>query len=87
MKSQVLSALANPVRLKLIICLSRGSKNVTELIGSCGLSQSAVSQHLEKLRTAGLVTTNRGGKEIYYALKDKETAKVGLVLQNFLKEV
>ncbi|MCL4398090.1 metalloregulator ArsR/SmtB family transcription factor [Patescibacteria group bacterium] len=86
MKSSVLSALTNPVRLKLISCLSKGSKNVTELIGNCGLSQSAVSQHLEKLRGAGLVKTRRDGKEIYYQLTSKKTAKVSYLLQKYLTE-
>ncbi len=86
MQAPVLSALANPVRLKLITCLSRGSKNVTQLIENCGLGQSAVSQHLEKLRRAGLVSTKRDGKEIFYELKDRRTAKISYLLQKYLHE-
>lgn len=87
MTSTVLSALANPVRLQLLICLSDGDKNVTELIGNCDLSQSAVSQHLEKLRSAGLVTTKRDGKEIYYQLIDKRTAKMSKTLLQFAEDI
>ncbi|MCL5019208.1 MAG: metalloregulator ArsR/SmtB family transcription factor [Patescibacteria group bacterium] len=87
MKSTVLSSFSNLVRLQLITCLSIGEKNVTQLIGNCGLSQSAVSQHLEKLRRAGLVTTRREGKEIYYKLTYPKAARVSSELQTFLKEI
>ncbi len=86
MKGLALKAFANPVRIKLLTCLAKGPKNVTELIGNCGLSQSAVSQHLEKLRLAGLVSSRKEGKEVFYQLKSKKTAKISYLLQNFLKE-
>lgn len=83
----VLSSLANTTRLQLLICLSEGEKNVSQLIGKCGLSQSAVSQHLEKLRKAGLVATRRDGKEIYYTLTHPHTTQVSKQLLSFINEV
>jgi ArsR family transcriptional regulator len=87
METTVLSAFSNKVRLQLLICLSKGNKNVTQLIGNCGLSQSAVSQHLEKLRSAGIVNTKRDGKEIIYSLTYPKAAKISTDLMNFAKEV
>jgi ArsR family transcriptional regulator len=87
MKSKVLSSLANEVRLKLILCLSKGEKNVTQLIGKCGLSQSAVSQHLEKLRESGLVKTRKEGKEIFYSLTYLKSVDVSQTLLAFTQEV
>lgn len=87
MKSDILSVFANPARLKLLACLEHGKKNVTELIDNCGLSQSAVSQHLEKLRSAKIVSTERNGKEIVYKLKSKKSAKIAKELIEFEKEV
>ncbi len=83
----VLSALSNEVRLKLIMCLSHGERNVTELIGNCGLSQSAVSQHLKKLRQAGLVQTYKEGKEINYRLTDRNVSELSQQLLTFIQEV
>lgn len=80
----VLSAISNKTRLKLIICLSEGEKNVTQLISKCTLSQSAVSQHLEKLRIVELVTARKMGKEVYYSLKDPKTAEICQRLLKFL---
>lgn len=87
MKVNVLSAFSNLIRLQLITCLSRGEKNVTQLINTCKLSQSAVSQHLEKLRLSGLVTTRREGKEIYYKLLYPKASKLSSDLQLLIKEV
>ncbi|MBP9719199.1 MAG: winged helix-turn-helix transcriptional regulator [Candidatus Levybacteria bacterium] len=87
MQSKVLSAFSNIVRLKLILCLSNGDKNVTQLIKNCGLSQSAVSQHLEKLRNAGLVTTKKEGKEIYYMLIYPEAITLSKDLLTFVTKI
>ncbi|MDO8269605.1 MAG: metalloregulator ArsR/SmtB family transcription factor [Candidatus Levybacteria bacterium] len=87
MESLILSSLANHTRLKLLICLSESEKNVTQLIGNCGLSQSAVSQHLEKLRNAGLVTTKKIGKEVYYSLTHSKTGSLSKKILSFIEEV
>ena len=87
MKSNILSIFSSHARLKILICLGQGEKNVTELIGHCGVSQSAVSQHLEKLRVAKFVSTRRDGKEIFYKLNFKKSAEISKVLMKFVKEV
>lgn len=86
MQSTVLSSFTNETRLKLLLCLYQGEKNVTQLIGNCGLSQSAVSQHLEKLRHSGLVATRRDGKEIYYRLTNPKAAQISKQLLSFIQE-
>ncbi|MCL4367108.1 metalloregulator ArsR/SmtB family transcription factor [Patescibacteria group bacterium] len=87
MTDDVLASLANPIRLQLITCLSQGEKNVSQLIVNCGLSQSAVSQHLEKLRKSGLLTWRREGKQVYYQLSYPQLAKISQDLQEFIQEV
>lgn len=87
MSYDLYSAIGNGVRVKLLLCLRRKAKSVTELIETCGLSQSAVSQHLAKLKSAGLVTTDRSGKQIRYSLKYKKAAYVCKSLLELEKEV
>ena len=82
MNDKKIYAFSNPVRLKLLCCLEKKSSNVNELIDNCGLAQSAVSQHLMKLRKAGLVKTNRRGKYIYYSLVDKKSGQLASNLYN-----
>lgn len=84
MKYSVISAICNPVRLKLIRCLSGRSKNVQELIRNCGMSQSAISQHLLKLKKSGLVKDEKEGKYVYYSLTNRKAAKLAEMIQNFV---
>ena len=84
METKIIYAFSNPVRLKLLCCLNQKSSNVEELIKSCGLAQSAVSQHLAKLKKANLVKTDKRGRFIYYSLANKE---VGEFANQFYKYV
>ncbi len=72
MQSDVYTALGNPTRVKLLQCLGEKPKSVTELINSCGLSQSAVSQHLAKLKEAGLVVARKEGQVVWYTVKSPQ---------------
>ena len=68
--SALLKALANEKRLMIVCLLSKGEKNVGELEQVIGLSQSALSQHLARLRRDGVVETRREAQTIYYTIKD-----------------
>ncbi len=68
----LLKQLANANRLVVLCQLVDGEKTVGELAESVGLSQSALSQHLAKLREAGLVESDRRGQMIYYRISSME---------------
>jgi DNA-binding transcriptional ArsR family regulator len=74
--AELLAAMANPRRLMVLCKLLDGEKSVNALAGSIGLSQSALSQHLAKLRERGLVTTRRDAQTIYYGLASREVRGV-----------
>lgn len=61
----MLRALANPSRLMILCNLVQGEKIVGELNADLALSQSALSQHLARLRKDGLVATHRESQHIY----------------------
>ena len=67
----VLRALANERRL-MIVCklVEWGEANVTTLAAAVGLSQSALSQHLAKMREEGIVATRRESQLIWYRIAD-----------------
>lgn len=67
----VLRALANERRL-LILCklFEWGEANVNSLADAVGLSQSALSQHLTKMREEGLVTYRRESQTLWYRIAD-----------------
>ena len=64
--AQVLKAMASETRLKIMCALSAGEQPVNALADMTGQSQSVVSQHLAKLRAAGLVDSRREGQTIFY---------------------
>ena len=86
MSDLIYSALGNKIRVKLVLCLAEKSKNVSELIQTCGLAQSAVSQHLSKLKQSGLVKTTKNGKEVWYSLKYPKAAAICSLLRTLEKE-
>jgi DNA-binding transcriptional ArsR family regulator len=68
--ARLLKLLANEQRLTVLCRLSNAELSVTELGKFVNLSQSALSQHLAKLRADGLVSTRRDAQTIYYRLAD-----------------
>ena len=61
----------------MLLCeLHKGEKSVTALQQMVGLSQSAVSQHLARLRDEGLVSTRREAQTIYYTLASENAARI-----------
>lgn len=64
--SRLLKAMANSHRLEILCALGSQELSVTELNRVIDLSQSALSQHLAKLRADNLVQTRRESQTIYY---------------------
>ncbi|RED13069.1 ArsR/SmtB family transcription factor [Pontivivens insulae] len=71
-----LKLMGNPARLLILCQLAEGEQSVGALLSRLNLSQSALSQHLAKLRAAGLVATRRDGLVIHYRIADAKTLQV-----------
>lgn len=74
--STLLKAMSNERRLVILCHLARGEKSVGELEELVRLSQSALSQHLARLRRDKLVSTRRKAQNIYYSLNGIEAQAV-----------
>jgi ArsR family transcriptional regulator len=74
--ASILKSIANPERLLILCILSQEKMTVGELEDKVDLSQSALSQHLAKLRNAEMVKTERHGKFIYYEIADPKIMKL-----------
>ena len=72
----LLSAMANPKRLLILCNLVKGEIPVGALAQEVGLSQSALSQHLSKLRAQKLVKTRRDAQTIYYSIASEPAREV-----------
>ena len=74
--STLLKAMSNQHRLMILCQLVPGEKCVGELEKVVGLSQSALSQHLARLRRDDLVSTRREAQTIHYSLAGEEASAV-----------
>ena len=80
-RAELLKALSNPVRLRIVHgLLRRGCHNVSCMEKATGMSQSCISQHLQNLRAAGVVSTERCGNEVIYRVSSPVAAGVVAVL-------
>ena len=74
--ARLMKALSHEGRLLLLCSLVGGERSVGDLVRITGLSQSALSQHLARLREVGLVATRREAQTIYYRLDADEPRRV-----------
>ena len=74
--AEFLKALSHEARLMVLCQLIEGERSAGELQNGSGLSQSALSQHLARLREDGLVATRRESQTIYYRLADDRAARL-----------
>jgi rhodanese-related sulfurtransferase/biotin operon repressor len=77
----IASAMSNPHRLELIDLLVQSPRTVEELAHEAGMSVANTSQHLQKLKQAGLVADEREGLYIRYRLADPAVARLWLELR------
>lgn len=78
--STLLKAMSNERRLLILCHLAQGEKSVGELEELVMLSQSALSQHLARLRRDKLVRTRRSAQSIYYSLYGEEAKAIMVTL-------
>lgn len=90
MKAEVLKALAQPTRLKILECLRNGEKCICEIVPSINGEQSNISRHISLMQKSHLVTTRKDGVKVMVNVKDPKVFeildKVSAILKNRMKE-
>lgn len=74
--ANTLKLLADPTRLRILWALLHGEHSVNELADHVHARPPAVSQHLSKLRLAGLVRSRRDGNRIFYAAENEHIERI-----------
>jgi len=74
--AELFRILGQPVRVQILLVIGQGEACVCHLEAYLGLRQAAISQHLMVLRDAGLVTSVRDGRNIFYRLVRPELLEV-----------
>lgn len=83
----LLKQLSNRRRLMILCRLAAGPATVSELCKVAGLSQSALSQHLAKMRAEGLVRGEKDGLQIYYSITDPRCLEILVFLRSSFCDV
>lgn len=74
--SSLLRRIANPTRLMILCQISEKEKNVSELLKTVEVSQSALSQHLALLKKYKIIKDEKCGKFVFYSIKDQKTKEI-----------
>ncbi len=85
-KADLLSVMANAQRLRALTILLNGEMSVGPLAERLQISQSALSQHLAKLRASNLVQTRRDAQTVFYSVKSPNVAAVLTMLESLFAE-
>lgn len=76
-KAEMLKTIAHPVRLCILTLLIKEEKsNVSDIQCCIDVPQPTVSQHLAKLKSANVLSSERNGTEIIYKIKNKEVKQI-----------
>ena len=84
--AEMCKVFSNPTRLEILNLLGDKEMSVTELIEKTGLSQANISQHLSIMKSKGIVTSDRKGKNIYYRLTNPKIIKAFDIIREVLAE-
>lgn len=83
-KSEILKAIAHPVRLCILAKLIMDQEsNVSDIQCCIDVPQPSISQHLAKLKSAGILSSERKGTEIIYKIKNEEAKHI---VEQFLQK-
>ncbi len=83
--SRTFRTLGDQTRLRIVLLLQDGERNVTSICKKLKIPQPTISHHLGLLRGAELVQTRREGKEIYYSLSAHQRVPSAGMLRKLLR--
>jgi ArsR family transcriptional regulator len=90
LKAEILKALAQPTRLKILELLRNGEKCICEIVPAINGEQSNISRHISLMQKSRLITTRKDGVKVMVKVRDPEIFnildKVSAILKNQMNE-
>jgi len=84
-QAQICKAFAHPGRLRILDLLGKGERGVSELQKQLGCSKTSLSQQISILKSAGVLSTRRNGKQIYCSLAMPEVKEACQLIRGVLR--
>ena len=84
-QAQICKAFAHPGRLRILDLLGDGERGVSELQRELGVSKTSLSQQISILKSAGVLSTRRKGKQIYCSLAIPEVKQACRLIRGVLR--
>ena len=86
MQAELCSAMAHPMRLKVIHLLRNGAQKVNSIAEALQVHQSTISRHLSVLRKAGILVSTREGADIFYHVANPKIVNICETMHDVLAE-
>jgi ArsR family transcriptional regulator len=90
LKAEILKALAQPTRLKILECLRKGEKCICEIVPAINGEQSNISRHISLMQRSRLVTTRKDGVRVMVKVRDPKIFdvldRISQILQSQIRE-
>jgi len=83
-QADICKAFASPLRLQILDLISKGECGATELQKKLKVSKANLSQHISILKSAGIISTRRDGKHLYYTLTIPEVKEACQLIRKVL---
>ena len=84
-QAQICKAFAHPGRLQMLDLLGHGERRVAELQQALGISKTSISQHMAVLKSVGVLSTRREGKQVYCSLAMPEVKQACQLIRRVLQ--
>ncbi|MDR3763822.1 MAG: metalloregulator ArsR/SmtB family transcription factor [Acidobacteriota bacterium] len=84
-QAQICKAFANPVRLVILDLISKGEMQCSELQEALGITKANLSQHMTVLKSSGIVSTRRQGKQMICTLAIPEVKQACQIVHKVLE--
>lgn len=85
--AEIFAALGDPTRAHIVFALTRGEYSVNALADMAGVSASAVSHHLARLRSIRLVRSRRSGNQVFYTVDDEHVSRLFYEVMHHLDHI
>jgi DNA-binding transcriptional ArsR family regulator len=85
--AEIFAALGDPTRARIVFALTRGEYSVNALADMAGVSASAVSHHLARLRSIRLVRSRRSGNQVFYTVDDEHVSRLFYEVMHHLDHI